>query len=733
MESMDMLGAERPDSLLTLTDTTPVLATRRLDPQRSANPGSVFGDDYWYLTAALLEAHAAPVRLKFSDVPPQFQRLFKTYCWLLLNHEEPPPGLPRSGRPHQARLAILSIFGHYSKLKPFFEWLAMQPTRSLIALTAEDYDAYLRYLLDGPFSADKCKRCIEAVQVFWTYRDLLPPEGRLPILVPWNGANARELAGAPHKQSNENATVRIPEATMQPLLGWAIRFIEIFAQDIQVAYDEFRILSPRTELARHDGRSPALRRRGPQRSLRTDVNKLLDWYEQVGRPLPGRRNNAGELEPDHWHFARQLDCNFGAMRKLRGWLTSNVAQRSLPLVDGAPLHDRVTGQLDGAPWRRTPITYDECRPLVRHLNIAALIIIAYLSGMRLGEVLNLERHCAVHDDDLHLDFVHGRWFKNARGPDGSKLPEGAQREIPWTVVPIVITAISIVESLHEEQMLFPVSLQRSRRERKLRGRENKARDAYYVARDIRAFIQWVNTYCDEHGRTDHIPPDPNGIPITVTRFRRTLAWFIWHRPRGAVAAALQYGHVKVTITQGYAGSADSGFPDDLAYEEFLARNARILEDSGYLLEGEHVSGPAAGLYRTRVSKTTARFSGRVFVTKRQAHTALNSLDFQIYHGQAMTCVFDRAKAQCELLQISDDPRRTPDLDNCRVTCANIARTDRDIEYVRRQLIVFQTEASDPLAPEPRRMRASTLANRTQKIVDMHEAQQFSSEDTPAHD
>jgi hypothetical protein len=46
-----------------------------------------------------------------------------------------------------------------------------------------------------------------------------------------------------------------------------------------------------------------------------------------------------------------------------------------------------------------------------------------------------------------------------------------------------------------------------------------------------------------------------------------------HRPpgpgRGLIAAAIQYGHAYVSLSRGYAGSYASGFPDDLAFEEWL--------------------------------------------------------------------------------------------------------------------------------------------------------------------
>src|SRR5262249_51857136 len=150
-------------------------------------------------------------------------------------------------------------------------------------------------------------------------------------------------------------------------------------------------------------------------------------------------------------------------------------------------------------------------------------------------------------------------------------------------------------------------------------------------------------------------------------------------PRGAVAAALQYGHVHVRITQGYAGSYASGFPDEYAFEDFLGRLNRLREDERQLRAGEHVSGPAAETYRSRVtSSATTRFGGRTIPTERQARAALKHMALQVFPGRAMTCVLDPTQALCQLREPNDDARRTPDLDNCRSACRNIARTDRDV-------------------------------------------------------
>lgn len=711
---------ERPHAdgaSVTLTDSTPVLVTRPINPLANTDSLPVFGDDYWHLTAALFEAHAVPQGLNFKDVPAQYKRIAKIYCWLLINYEQLPDVLRER---MLTRFSIATIIRNFRHLKHFFRWLALRISSSLPALTEEDFDEFLAYIRNAPWTMPVRVDCVAAVQLFWALRHQLPLEGRLSI-APWDGEKPSDVLGIVQYSPTENLTHRIPERVMQPLLIWALRFTEDFAQDIIAAHSEFQRLCNRNVRGRRTGLSPVLGNHGRAgRNLRQELRTLFDEYEASGRPLPGRRDETGQLYLNLSQLARVLDCQRNSLEGHTAWLTEEISRRALDLVDGAPLHNQVTGLIDGVPWRSTSITYSEAVAMARHLSTAACIIIAYLSGMRPGEVLNLERGCAVHDSATGLDYVHGRKFKGARGSDGAKLPEGEVRRIPWTVIPVVTQAITVLESLHSRRLLFPSCLEINGRV--LRGNGEMARNAALMNRYLRQFITWVNTYCDDHGRVDCIPPDPDGVPIHLSRFRRTLAWFIWHRPRGAVAAAMQYGHVRVSITQGYAGSADSGFPDESAFEELLAHLQQATEDQRLLEEGERVSGPASGPYRERTGRASKHFQGRVIPTGRQARKALDNPDLQIYDGHGIRCVWDRDKALCRLQQNSNDRKRTPDLNNCRPTCQNIAITDRNIVYWRRRLDTLDVESCDPLAPEPRRKRAATLAAQVRALIDAHEAQ-----------
>ena len=216
-----------------------------------------------------------------------------------------------------------------------------------------------------------------------------------------------------------------------------------------------------------------------------------------------------------------------------------------------------------------------------------------------------------------------------------------------------------------------------------------------------------------------IPPDPRGL-LTITRFRRTLAWFIRRRPRGLIAASIQYGHVHTRMIQGYAGAYDSGFPDELAFEDFLGRLEQFAEDEQALDNGDHVSGPASQIYRQRLSAANGRFAGHALTSKRQSRDLLANPLLQIFHGEGMTCVFDATKAACQLQGARDDPLVTPDIDDCRPGCRNIARTDRDMAAVRAYRDRLAIIVGDRAAPPLRHQREQRELARIEAIIEDHD-------------
>lgn len=288
--------------------------------------------------------------------------------------------------------------------------------------------------------------------------------------------------------------------------------------------------------------------------------------------------------------------------------------------------DQIPG-VDRQAWRQRPITFDEAPILARHLSTACFVVIAYLSGQRPGETLNLRRGCI--EQDQGLTYLRGLHWKGVRDATGAAVAEGVERADPWVVIAPVAAAVNVLERLHPGPLLFPNTLlTNGRAEGCLQTRVGMGRSDQLLTKDTTALIEWINTYCTAYQREDTIPADPADASIYPSRLRRTLAWFIVRRPRGLVAAAIQYGHVGVNMNLGYSGSYASGFPDDLAFEEWLHRLETMANAHQLLASGEHVSGPAADTYRHRVTAAT-RFAGRTLRTGREAATLLANPDLQI--------------------------------------------------------------------------------------------------------
>jgi hypothetical protein len=239
-------------------------------------------------------------------------------------------------------------------------------------------------------------------------------------------------------------------------------------------------------------------------------------------------------------------------------------------------------------------------------------------------------------------------------------------------------------------------------------------------RDIVGLITWVNTSFQTPDGTPAIPPDPTRH-VHARRFRRTLAYFIVRRPRGLIAAALQYAHVSTKVTLSYSGSADTSWMDDLAIERLEMVVDQINDDLVLLRDGEHVSGPSAAEYRARIARVS-RFPGRVVTHPRNAERLLARADPNIHHGAAMTCVWRTEIAACRNAKLERGlpTRDGPDEAECRTTCQNLAYTDRDIATMQDELAAAERASADPLAPAPIRDRATARAAQRRTVIERHE-------------
>lgn len=691
---------------------TPVLFNRQLRAGADLAAISRFADNRWDLTPAIHEAHYSSVSVNFALVPPDFRHAIKIYVWMELNSDRESAGLRRSGV--EGPTAVYSMRYRLVFICKFLEWLTTNAIRSLGDVTAGDLDLYLQTVLSAEDDVRRQGHLLNGVRRLWLFRDLLPLQNRLPEAPPWKGKDNRVLLGRA-RPGIENRTRRIPETTMSALLCWALRFVEDFSADITAAWSEYRLLVGRTEkrTSLADAAQTTVDA-GKAAWLEAAIDALLEHHRVNGEALPGRAigPESADLEPDWMHLARLIGCGHAIFTRRRTRHRQRVLDSGLPIADATYLWSRPRGLLDDSPWLRR-IRYEQVPRLVRALHTAAYIVIAYLSGMRPGEVLTLERGCVTTDPRTGLWQITGREWKAVTDAAGVKIPQGRLRSDPWIVIEPVARAVAVLEQLHHERLLFPVSILGA----KGTDRRGGAKASGTIANDLNFFVGWVNNYCASQERTDSIPvPD---FRLNGSQLRRTLAWFICRRPRGLVAAAIQYGHVHVQITQGYGGNYASGFPDEMAFEQWLARLDELDTADRSLTAGSHVSGPAADAYRDRVAGGSSRFAGRVVRSSKQARHMLANPSLQIYPGKGMTCVFDAASALCDAASSHDDARTTPDTDDCRSACRNIARTDNDMADIQREAAELRCIVDDLVSPPLRLEREKRRLAYLNKIIDTH--------------
>ncbi|MFD4764181.1 integrase SAM domain protein [Streptomyces sp. NPDC058439] len=699
MTTFHSAAATLPSLLSDLADRA-VLHTRSLRHGADRTALSRVGDRAWSLAEAHPDQHIQPIMLHWSTYPILLENDFKVFTLATLDSPYPPV-LSRLTGIDQASISTVHLW--FKRLRVFATWLRHRGIDRLYEVNDRDLDLYLDHVLSMQASTSTRRSLLNAVRAVWAYAPHLPPECRMSVAEPWQGRSPGELA-EDIQTGRGNKTARIAADTMIPLLDWALRIVEDIGPDVRDAWREFRQL--------YTGTHPGQRRfAGLAHTER--MNLFLRDAHRTGVALPGDPENPGGI--DFKYLACLLGLPALSVSLSRG--PRLIAEAFEVPVAGDFFIGSVTGRVDGRLWRDKPITVSELPDLVWVVTAACFVIVSYLSGMRPGEVVNLRRGCRAEDPDSGELLLLGH---RGKGHDRTAAESCGPASRPWAVVRPVHQAIDLLETLHETDLLFPTRLPgtggRKSRMGALTWGSSKTK------RELQRLQDWVNSTFTPADGGVAIPPDPIKH-LHASRFRRTLAYFIVRRPRGLIAAALQYGHLKTKVTLNYAAQGDDSWLDDVAVER-LEMVLDQSEDDWTRLDqdNEHVSGPAEAEYRRR-SAGAAAFLGRTVRAQASVKRLLEQSDTDIHHGEAMTCVHRAETAVCrkEKLLLGLPADDGPDESLCRSTCANLAYTDRDIAEHRRRLPVLETEARDPMTPRPRRDRAAAQAAQICVVIEQHEA------------
>lgn len=665
---------------------------------------SRFGDPVWDLSAAIEDRHSAGQAVHWDTFPAEFRHACKLYLFALLNVVDAAPRLDAARSPHPH---IKTILAQLVPLRRFTTWLLDCGVTSLDQVSTAHLDRYLLHVTYAAgVSAGTKRSALQAVKRLHLYREVLPLQCQLPGGQLWGGASARGLARYQSSWGKPNTTPRVHPDVMGPLLSAALLVTHTVAADLLPAARNLLAMRGLAHRIAPDIRRARVTTVSLYETTKAQLDSFLMALGHNDAALPGIRTG-DTIGVDLRGLAAGGWLNHTELKRMKE-TPIMIAASGLP-IDVNMLRTTTVSSTGARPWRDTPVEADELGALLRHVTAACFLVIAYLSGVRTGEALNLRRGCISRDAKLALTFMSGQQLKA-----GDLRRDRSPATIPWVVTDETAHAVSVLEQITAGELLFP-GFQWCSQEQFLHG-STRTRTPGSINADLTRFIDWFNRDIAPAVSHPPIPADPHGA-IQVPRLRRTLAWHIVRRPGGTIAGATQYGHLHTQIIQGYAGGADAGFLDEITFEQFLHRAETLHDDAHRLDRGEHVSGPAAEQYRDRITQARS-FAGLTVTTTSQINNALSTPDLQIYHGALVTCVFRRASAAC--LRPADSSA-APALTRCRPSCVNVACTDRDAANLRQHIAALQHELDTPGLPEPLRHRVQDRLIEHQKALVEHES------------
>lgn len=615
---------------------------------------SQFGEDRWDLRPAIFQIRAryVPKAIDFGVIDCPVERLVaKEYIYAWLNER-----LPDRLR----RLPPLSVPSELNNLLRFMafvrERLGWFDAQSIDQALIDEYRASL--LKTARPGSDAILRNLRPIVHLHRFAPFLTCGG-LP-LPPLGGRSLGSVAGV-GQRNVENRTPRIPEPVMAAMLRWSLKYVDVFAADIFAARSEWDgLLESHRQRPRAHG-SVNARLTAWIDDRRRQGRGIPVWNETLhvaGMPKGGRRTIECEGDVVNMQLITlQCGVSHGSMYRTEVREQLTAALEELGREPGG-METLITVDPDtGEPWR-SRFDVVSLGKEEKHLQTAAYILCAYLTGMRDSEVQAMAPGCLHRsrsaDGLIERLSIHSMIFKH-RGPRG----EFGE----WITIEPIGRALRVAEKLAE-------------RHRHPEGQEDLwlGLDTRSItpARGIGGILAQLNrfrTHLDQQYGEPGAPaiPEVDGRSwwFTTLQFRRTVAWYIANRPFGVIAGKIQYKHASIAMFEGYAGSSASGFRQEVEQQRALGQLDDIVEHYEAHRRGERQAGPAATRLAweyDHASRALEALPGKV-VDRNRLQAMLGHLARTLHVGYLNDCFFEPATALC-LIETDDGKPECPVLSRC---------------------------------------------------------------------
>ncbi|MFC6154911.1 hypothetical protein [Nocardioides yefusunii] len=607
---------------------------------------------------------------------------YKRIAWALINHPTPLAMYSKQGARYANQPSAGTVNTFMQGIKRFLDWLDSMGVSTLSACTPDLLDLYAQDIAAQDLSTGYKQAFTRVLYRLHHMGPVFEDHERL-CMPGWGDATPFRTG-----PSGENRTQIVHPETMDALLNWSLRMVRECADDILDAWQREPVKT-----------TPV---RGAAKRF------IRNWLDCHDGTLPANKSGV-----DQRYLAYLAGCSENQVKTA---LKDVRAELREDRTFGAPISFVGSAVIDGRPWATQASFYDLVAGRSRggwpywvsHLQTAALIVVTYLTGMRPGEALSLRPGCVEEvppnperPEGVLTYLVHGTVLKTR---DQAHTESLGARDATWVASQPVVDAIRVAERINAgADYLFTTP-----HAGKLNlGTANAA---------INDYANWVNDLVrrEGHNGAHLIPADPHGS-LAPSRFRRSIAWFIYQEDDGEVALGMQFKHLEHSLGRdGYAATGTVGMANMMDEERARAHLDLLDSVTEFATSGTHVSGPAADRLVDQVGQSRVYLA--TVTSSRAAQALARDSAFAVFDNRRAfsLCVYNPSTALC-----SPQSPDGPDTLRCKSNCPNHARTDETVAPLVADLERLRQSLRNPLLPEPLRLRQEALAADRLRVVEDH--------------
>jgi hypothetical protein len=373
-----LISPPTPHSPVVLADRT-----GDLNPHISGH----YRDMVWSLAPLTNNPSAHKSKIHWKNAPQGLREELRLVAWTMINGQLRPSFLAERRTAMRSRLSAAAMNVTVLEWFKLARWLADRGIETLADCDEGTWELFGEHVLArGYASRDIVRSVLAALTRLWAFDQFCacPVGVRRP---PWDSKGIDDyLPPEGATTGGENATEPLSEQTLGPLLIWAMRVVDDFADDILTAWAQWRNFKARAQINMSTPQGGAAVQAFFERLISEDL------------PVPATVN-AGRTGVAITYVAALTGASLRQVQLQRERL--GLTQLAMSRPGPCPLDITVTGRLAGKPWRDR-LDFNETPSLVRHLGTAAFIVCAYLTGMRTGEKraeLRLMQHSAMAAND----------------------------------------------------------------------------------------------------------------------------------------------------------------------------------------------------------------------------------------------------------------------------------------------------------------------------------------------